>query len=47
MCQTIIIPFSYLNAEERFWTDLRCQMKERGHYKRIILYVDFVFSNQT
>ena len=29
MCQTILTPLTYSNAEEMFWIDLTCHMKER------------------
>ena len=30
MCQTFLPPLTYSNAEETFWTDLTCHMKERA-----------------
>ena len=30
MCQSILTPLKYSNAEERFWTDLTCPLKERA-----------------
>ena len=29
-CQNILTPLTYLNVEERFWTDLKCHIKERA-----------------
>ena len=30
MCQTILMPLTYWNAEEIFWSELTCHTKERA-----------------